>query len=111
MPTKFLSVSFKNQYISCKINDMLLLETSVSEGLLRILQHYGSIFKTQSLKFVLFLHCKLPQEFISYLLLNIFWCISGVCFYKLLFFISIALARKKQYVFRNTKITAVSVLI
>lgn len=37
MPTKFLSVSFKNQYISCKINDMLLLETSVSEGLLRIL--------------------------------------------------------------------------
>lgn len=48
MPTKFLSVSFKNQYISCKINDMLLLETSVSEGLLRILQHYGFIFKTQS---------------------------------------------------------------
>lgn len=48
MPTKFLSVSFKNQYISCKIYDMLLLETSVSEGLLRILQHYGSIFKTQS---------------------------------------------------------------
>lgn len=36
----YLSVSFKNRYISCKINDMLLLETLVSKELLRILQHH-----------------------------------------------------------------------
>lgn len=36
----YFSVSFKNRYISCKINDMLLLEILVFKEFLRILQYY-----------------------------------------------------------------------